>query len=88
MSSGLGDLILGEVEVDEDDEGDGSFDEDAGEVRRTTNGRNGVNGANGHLDDSSEEEDDDDEEAAQAVELPIIWRFLLESFTDDYYCGI
>lgn len=55
------DLIEGEAELD-DEEGDESFDEETGEVRRKTNG------ANGHLDDSSEEEDDDDdEEAARAV---------------------
>lgn len=62
------DLIVGEAELDDDEEGDDSFDEETGEARRKTNGRNGVNGVNGHLDDSSEEEDDDDdEEAAQAV---------------------
>ncbi|KAL8713787.1 MAG: hypothetical protein Q9220_002314 [cf. Caloplaca sp. 1 TL-2023] len=57
------DLISGEAELDsqEDDE---SFDEETGEVRRKTNG---VNGLNGHLDDSSEEEDDDDDEEAAAA---------------------
>lgn len=64
--SALRDLIVGEAELDDDDEGDESFDEETGEIRRSTNGKNGVNG---HLDDSSEEEDDDDEEAAQAVEF-------------------
>ena len=60
------DLISGEVDVDSQEE-DESFDEETGEVRRKTNGTNGVNG---HLDDSSEEEDDDDdEEAAAAVSL-------------------
>lgn len=66
--SALRDLISGEAELD-DDEGDESFDEETGEVRRSTNGRKQANGLNGHLDDSSEEEDDDDEEAAQAVEF-------------------
>ena len=80
--SGLRDLIVGEAELDEDDEGDESFDEDTGAIKRSTNGKNGVNGINGHLDDSSEEEDDDDEEAAQAVGNPVIWREYLELFTD------
>jgi len=43
---------------DEDDEG--SFDEDTGEVRQKSNG------ANGRFEDSSEEEDDDDDEEAAA----------------------
>lgn len=65
--SALRDLIVGEAEID-DEEGDESFDEETGEVRRKTNGKNGANGINGHIDDSSEEdEDDDDEEAARAV---------------------
>lgn len=69
--SALRDLIVGEAELDDDEEGDESFDEDTGEVRRKTNGKNGVNGVKGHFDDSSEEEDDDDdEEAAQAVNFP------------------
>lgn len=57
------DLIVGEAELDsqEDDE---SFDEETGEVRPKTNG---VNGLNGHIDDSSEEEDDDDDEEAAAA---------------------
>ncbi len=60
------DLIVGEAEIDSEEE-DESFDEETGEVRRKANG---VNGINGHLDDSSEEEDDDDdEEAAAAVSL-------------------
>ena len=57
------DLIVGEAELD-DDEGEESFDDETGEVRRKANGTNGVNG---HLDDSSEEEDDDDPEAARLV---------------------
>ena len=71
--SGIRDLIIGEADLDDDDEGDDSFDEETGEVKRSVNGKNRVNGINGHLDDSSEEEDDDDEEAAQAVEnlMPI-----------------
>ncbi|KAL8831302.1 MAG: hypothetical protein Q9170_005360 [Blastenia crenularia] len=57
------DLISGEAELDsqEDDE---SFDEETGQVRRKPNG---VNGVNGHMDDSSEEEDDDDDEEAAAA---------------------
>ena len=70
--SALRDLISGEAELDVDDEGDESFDEDTGEIRRSTSGKNRTNGVNGLVDDSSEEEDDDDEEAAQAVEFPII----------------
>ena len=58
------DLISGEAELDPDED-DESFDEETGEVKRKTNG---VNGVNGHMDDSSEEEDDDeDEEAAREV---------------------
>lgn len=57
----MNDLILGEAELD-DEENDESFDEDAGDEKRKTNG------VNGDLEDSSEEEeDDDDEEAARAV---------------------
>ena len=64
--SGIHDLIQGEAELDED--GDESFDEETGEVHRRAKG---VNGANGHAQDSSEEEeDDDDEEAARAVTAP------------------
>ena len=59
------DLILGEAELDEDEEE--SYDEETGEVRYS-NGTKRVNGVNGHLDDSSEEEDDDDDiEAQRAV---------------------
>ena len=68
------DLIVGEAELDDEEE-DESFDEETGEVRRKLNGTNGVHRANGHLTDSSEEdEDDDDEEAARAVR---------EGFIDD-----
>jgi len=65
----LKDLIIGEVEVnDDEDEDEESYDEETGEVRRKTNGAKTTNGVNGHLDDSSEEdEDDDDEEAARLV---------------------
>lgn len=80
--SGIQNLIVGEAELDEDDEGEESFDEDTGEIRKSTNVRNGVNGVNGHLDDSSEEEDDDDEEAAQAVDMPVIWCTQAKLFTD------
>lgn len=82
MSAALRDLIVGEAELDDDGEGDDSFDEETGEVRRSANGRNGVNGVNGHLDDSSEEEDDDDEEAAKAVGFPVTWRLYLKPLTD------
>ena len=65
--SALRDLIVGEAELD-DEEGDESFDEETGEVRRGKQGTNGLNGVNGHYDDSSEEEEDDnDEEAARQV---------------------
>ena len=65
--SALRDLIVGEAELD-DEEGDESFDEETGEVRRSKQGTNGLNGVNGHYDDSSEEEEDDnDEEAARQV---------------------
>lgn len=57
------DLIVGEAELDSQEE-DESFDEETGEVRLKTNG---VNGLNGHMDDSSEEEDDDDDEEAAAA---------------------
>lgn len=57
------DLIVGEAELDEEE--DESFDEETGEVSRTSNG---VKQTNGHMTDSSEEdEDDDNEEAAAAV---------------------
>ena len=59
----LHNLIQGEAELDE--EGDESFDEETGEVSRRSKG---LNGTNGHAQDSSEEEeDDDDEEAAREV---------------------
>lgn len=60
-------MILGEVEVDDDEEEE-SYDEATGEARTKTHGARTTNGVNGHLDDSSEEdEDDDDEEAARLV---------------------
>lgn len=72
------DLIEGEAELD-DEEGDESFDEETGEVRRKTNG------ANGHLDDSSEEEDDDDdEEAARAVSDDAYVKALLSCAHPDH----
>ena len=65
--SALRDLIVGEAELD-NEEDEESYDEETGEVRRKPNGAKGVNGTNGHLEDSSEEdEDDDDEEAARLV---------------------
>lgn len=65
--SALRDLIVGEAELDDEEE-DESFDEDTGEVRRNKKVGNGLNGVNGHFDDSSEEEEDDnDEEAARQV---------------------
>lgn len=65
--STLRDLIQGEAELD-DDEADESFDEETGEIRRHSKG---VNGVNGHAQDSSEEEEDDeDEDAARAVWIP------------------
>jgi transcription elongation factor SPT6 len=65
--SNLKDLIVGEVEVDDDEEEE-SYDEETGEARAKTNGARTTNGLNGHLNDSSEEdEDDDDEEAARLV---------------------
>ncbi len=73
--SALRDLIVGEAELD-DEEGDESFDEETGEVRRSKTGTNGLNGVNGHYDDSSEEEEDDnDEEAARQVisRPPSVW---------------
>lgn len=57
----------------DDEEDEGSFDEDTGEVRQKSNG------ANGRFEDSSEEEDDDDdEEAAAEVSLFPICSFNLE----------
>ena len=67
--SALRDLIVGEAELD-NEEDEESYDEETGEVRRKLNGPKGVNGTNGHLEDSSEEdEDDDDEEAARLVPM-------------------
>ena len=62
--SSLRDLIQGEAELD-DEEGEESYDEETGEVRKHVNGANGVNGR--VLDSSDEEEDDDDEEEARRV---------------------
>ena len=59
----LRDLILGEAELAGDSE-DESVDEQTGNIRKKSNGRNGTNG---HLDDSSEEESDEDEEAVRKV---------------------
>ena len=68
MSGNLRDLIVGEAELDEDEEDAESYDEETGEVRVKQKGGQRSNGVNGHLDDSSEEdEDDDDEEAARLV---------------------
>ena len=65
--SGMRDLIVGEAELDEEED-DESVDEETGEVKRKTNGMGRVNSVNGHMDDSSEEdEDEDDEEAERAV---------------------
>ncbi|KAI0597315.1 SH2 domain-containing protein [Biscogniauxia sp. FL1348] len=55
MSNALKDLIVGEAELDDDEE-DESFDEETGEPRDRPRKRNA------NLDDSSEEEDDDDDE--------------------------
>ncbi|KAI9753498.1 MAG: hypothetical protein M4579_005130 [Chaenotheca gracillima] len=55
------DLILGEAELD-DEENDDSFDEETGEVKERPNGTNGK-----FQDSSEEEESDDDEEAARAI---------------------
>ncbi|KAI1492531.1 SH2 domain-containing protein [Biscogniauxia mediterranea] len=55
MSNALKDLIIGEAELD-DEEDDESFDEETGETRDRPRKRNP------DLDDSSEEEDDDDDE--------------------------
>ena len=75
----LRDLISGEAELaDESDEE--SYDEETGEMRRKSNGLNGVNG---HLDDSSEEETDDDEEAARAVSFPMAGRSGFRKNTSD-----
>lgn len=63
------DLVLGEAELD-DDEGEESFDEDTGEVRRKVNGTNGING---HLDDSSEEDEEDDPEAERLASAFPCW---------------
>ena len=62
------DLILGEAELDDEEEE--SYDEETGEVRRP-NGTGKANGTSGQLDDSSEEEDDDDEIEARRVDSRI-----------------
>ena len=56
------DLVEGEALLD-DEEDDGDFDEETGEVTRRSHGE-----GRGRFEDSSEEEDDDDdeEEAAKA----------------------
>ena len=70
MSGALRDLIVGEAELDDDEEDAESYDEETGEVRAKKAGGQRTNGVNGHLDDSSEEdEDDDDEEAARLVHI-------------------
>ncbi|KAI1500852.1 SH2 domain-containing protein [Biscogniauxia marginata] len=55
MSNAMRDLIIGEAELD-DEEDDESFDEETGEARDRPRKQDG------NLDDSSEEEDDDDDE--------------------------
>lgn len=55
MSNNTRDLVMGEADVDSEEE-DESYDEDTGEAReRPRKPRE-------HVDDSSEEEDDDDDE--------------------------
>ena len=67
--SALRDLIVGEAELDEEEEEE-SHDEETGETHKKPNGVKRSNGINGHIDDSSEEdEDDDDEEAARLVQI-------------------
>ncbi|KAI1372941.1 transcription elongation factor Spt6 [Hypoxylon crocopeplum] len=61
MSNSMRDLIIGEAELDDDEE-DESFDEETGETRQRS--RNQAQ----DIDDSSEEdEDDDDEEEARKI---------------------
>ncbi|KAI1443319.1 transcription elongation factor Spt6 [Annulohypoxylon stygium] len=55
MSNSMRDLIVGEAELD-DEEDDESFDEETGEARERTRTRDQ------DMDDSSEEDDDDDDE--------------------------
>lgn len=67
------DLIDDRAILDEEED-EGSFDEDTGEVKRK------LNGANGHFEDSSEEEDDDDDEEA-AAEVPLVPALFVQSWT-------
>ncbi|KAI2605890.1 transcription elongation factor Spt6 [Hypoxylon fragiforme] len=61
MSNSMRDLIVGEAELD-DEEDDESFDEDTGETRQRSRNQNQ------DVDDSSEEDDDDeDEEEARKI---------------------
>ncbi|KAI1756038.1 transcription elongation factor SPT6 [Xylaria castorea] len=55
MSNSMRDLVIGEAELD-DEEDDESFDEETGETREKNRGRDQ------DMNDSSEEEDDDDDE--------------------------
>ncbi|OTB09260.1 hypothetical protein M426DRAFT_316548 [Hypoxylon sp. CI-4A] len=55
MSNSMRDLIVGEAELD-DEEDDASFDEETGETRERSRNRDR------EVDDSSEEDDDDDDE--------------------------
>ena len=79
--SALRDLIQGEAELD-DEEAEESFDEETGEVRGRSRG---VNGVNGHVQDSSdEEEDDDDEEAARAVKCSVTCSVRAMQLTEEF----
>lgn len=64
--SNLQNLIIGEAEIDEDEDEE-SYDEETGEVRQKPNGARPSNGVNGHLDDSSEEDEDDEDEEAERL---------------------
>lgn len=55
MSNSMRDLVIGEAELD-DEEDDDSFDEETGETRAKNRNRDQ------NMNDSSEEEDDDDDE--------------------------
>ena len=78
MSGALRDLIVGEAELDEEEEDAESYDEETGDVRVKQTGQR-TNGVNGHLDDSSEEdEDDDDEEAARLVHMIHLYLSVLD----------
>ncbi|CAJ2502609.1 Uu.00g100030.m01.CDS01 [Anthostomella pinea] len=61
MSNAMRDLIVGEAELD-DEEDDESFDEETGEARKRPQNRD-----RGMDDSSEEDEDDDDEEEARKV---------------------